>query len=90
MNPKKDEYMRGYSDGFKDGMAAQQASLAAETIDLNARLGMSEGLKADARARAEMVPELLEALKAMVLNDSHTYRDCHKAALAAIAKASQP
>ena len=37
-----------------------------------------------------MVPELLEALKAMVLNDSHTYRDCHKAALAAIAKASQP
>jgi len=55
MNPKKDEYMRGYSDGFKDGMAAQQASLAAETIDLNARLGMSEGLKADARARAEMV-----------------------------------
>lgn len=32
-------------------------------------------------------PELLAALKAMVLNDKHTYRDCHKAALAAIAKA---
>lgn len=31
--------------------------------------------------------ELLAALKAMVLNDTHTYRDCHKAALAAIAKA---
>lgn len=31
--------------------------------------------------------ELLAALKAMVLNDSHTYRDCHKAALLAIAKA---
>lgn len=32
-------------------------------------------------------PDMLEALKAMVLNDRHTYRDCHKAALAAIAKA---
>lgn len=32
-------------------------------------------------------PELLEALKAMVLNDQHAYRDCHKAALAAIDKA---
>lgn len=32
-------------------------------------------------------PELLEALKAMVLNDRHTYRDCHKAAVAAITKA---
>jgi hypothetical protein len=31
--------------------------------------------------------ELLAALKAMVLNDAHTYRDCHKAAVAAIAKA---
>lgn len=33
-------------------------------------------------------PDLLSALKAMVLNDRHTYRDCHKAALAAIAKAT--
>lgn len=32
-------------------------------------------------------PDLLAALKAMVLNDAHSYRDCHKAALAAIAKA---
>jgi uncharacterized cupin superfamily protein len=32
-------------------------------------------------------PDLLAALRAMVLNDAHTYRDCHKAALAAIAKA---
>lgn len=52
MTPKKDEYMRGYHDGFKDGAA-----------------------------------ELLAALKAMVLNDTNTYRDCHKAAVAAIAKA---
>jgi hypothetical protein len=33
-------------------------------------------------------PCLLEALKAMVLNDTHTYRDCHKAAVAAIARAT--
>jgi len=32
-------------------------------------------------------PDMLAALKAMILNDPHTYRDCHKAALAAIAKA---
>lgn len=32
-------------------------------------------------------PDMLAALKAMVLNDTHTYRDCHKAALAAISKA---
>lgn len=32
-------------------------------------------------------PDLLAALEAMVLNDSHAYRDCHKAAVAAIAKA---
>jgi len=32
-------------------------------------------------------PNLLDALKAMVLNDRHTYRDCHKAALVAIARA---
>jgi hypothetical protein len=31
--------------------------------------------------------ELLKILKALVLNDRHTYRDCHKAAVAAIAKA---
>jgi hypothetical protein len=31
--------------------------------------------------------DLLTALKAMVLNDKHTYRDCHKAALASIARA---
>lgn len=34
--------------------------------------------------------DLLSALKAMVLNDRHTYRDCHKAALCAIAKATTP
>ena len=32
-------------------------------------------------------PDLLAALKAMVLNDRHAYRDCHKAAVAALAKA---
>lgn len=49
---------------------------------------------AEAAANAEFIVracnvhyELLSALKAMVLNDKHTYRDCHKAALAAIAKA---
>jgi hypothetical protein len=36
---------------------------------------------------AAAAPELLAALRAMVLNDRHTYRDCHKAAVAAIAKA---
>ena len=44
----------------------------------------------DAQANAQMfaaAPDMLAALKAMVLNDTHTYRDCHKAALAAIAKA---
>jgi len=32
-------------------------------------------------------PDLLAALKAMVLNDTHTYRDCHMAARAALTKA---
>lgn len=32
-------------------------------------------------------PDLLKALKAMVLNDRHTYRDCHKASILAISKA---
>jgi hypothetical protein len=41
---------------------------------------------ADARLIAA-APDLLAALKAMVLNDTHTYRDCHMAARAAIAKA---
>lgn len=43
-----------------------------------------------ARANAYLVaaaPDLYAALSAMVLNDRHTYRDCHKAALAALAKA---
>ena len=42
--------------------------------------------EADARLIAA-APDLLAALKAMVLNDAHEYRDCHKAARAAIAKA---
>lgn len=29
MTPKKDEYMRGYGDGFKDGAAAAVEMLAA-------------------------------------------------------------
>jgi hypothetical protein len=36
---------------------------------------------------AASAPDLLEALEAMVLNDRHTYRDCHKRALAAISRA---
>ena len=44
--------------------------------------------EADARLIAA-APDMLAALKAMVLNDAHTYRDCHKAALAAIAKATE-
>ena len=35
----------------------------------------------------EVKADLLEALEAMVLNDRHTYRDCHKRAVAAIARA---
>jgi hypothetical protein len=45
-----------------------------------------EKLRADKRLR-DAAPDLLAALKAMVLNDAHTYRDCHMAARAAIAKA---
>ena len=33
--------------------------------------------------------ELVHALKAMVLNDPHTYRDCHRKALAALSKAKE-
>lgn len=33
-------------------------------------------------------PDLLAALRAMILNDSHKYRDCYKAACAAVAKAT--
>lgn len=41
----------------------------------------------EVRRAGLVADDLLAALKAMVLNDTHTYRDCHKAALAAIAKA---
>lgn len=46
--------------------------------------------KRERAANARLIaaaPDLLAALKAMVLNDQHTYRDCHKAAVAAISKA---
>lgn len=46
----------------KDGGAEHEA-LISENIDLNARLGMSEGLKADTRARAH---ELLATLKSVL------------------------
>jgi len=39
MNPKKDEYMRGYGDGFKDGMASGvKAGMleAARLVDIDA------------------------------------------------------
>lgn len=42
----------------------------------------------DLKVVIENYAALLEALKAMVLNDKSDYRDCHKAALAAIAKAT--
>lgn len=46
------------------------------------------GFKSTAETKLRAAaPEMLAALKAMVLNDRHTYRDCHKAAVAAIAKA---
>lgn len=46
------------------------------------------GAESEANARLiAAAPDMLAALKAMVLNDTHTYRDCHRAALAAIAKA---
>jgi hypothetical protein len=47
----------------------------------------SHETEANARLIAA-APDMLAALKAMVLNDTHTYRDCHKAALAAIARAT--
>jgi len=53
-----------------------------EAIGAMEELGVCDPLPLQAAAR-----DLLVALKAMVLNDAHTYRDCHKAALAAIAKA---
>lgn len=37
---------------------------------------------------SDAAPDMLAALQAMVLNDTHTYRDCHKAAVAAVAKAT--
>jgi hypothetical protein len=42
---------------------------------------------AEEAAEIAATPDLLAALRVMVLNDPHTYRDCHKAAVAAIAKA---
>lgn len=43
----------------------------------------------DQIAKDRLAREMLRALEAMVLNDAHTYRDCHKAAQVAIAKARE-
>jgi hypothetical protein len=54
-----------------------QAILLADAINLPDGAEASDTLASD----------MLAALKAMVLNDTHTYRDCHKAALSVIARA---
>lgn len=79
-------------DLAKDDLAKAERDL--EDI-LKAPLSIKERkerarLRADLRRLREINAELLEALKAMALNmaaDKHEYRDCFKAAVAAITKA---
>lgn len=66
-----------YSPSFATAHHNPYAQVDADALDANARL-------------IAAAPEMLDALRQMVVNskgDRKEYRDCHKKALAAIAKA---